>query len=197
MSISVSDLNNLLPSQPVDLGALAPSRPRFPRAGRYILQVPEGLTFEDTFSQTQAGYLAAEINPTIVGPSSEGYEVRYVKVSAKDYQQKDFRDPSKVTTTSQMAQLASACGITGTFPGEPDQQVNIILQTAGRQFEAVLDWKAYNKRTGVETLGMANFPTDDVGNPLPYIVDEDDKDPGGNAVRYRARIFVKRFISSR
>lgn len=193
--MDISSLNNLNPSEPVDLSAVAPKGPRFPRKGVYTLQLPETITLEDNFSETQSGNLAVEIDPVIVGPSSEGFQVRYVKASAKTYPTTDFKTKQKYTT-SQMAELAASAGI-HSFPGDPREQVEIICSLAGAQVRAQLDWRAKNKRTGEVIEGEENFPKNALGEPQPWIEDAEDQDPDGKNIRYRARIYVKRFYPSR
>ncbi|MCA1841476.1 MAG: hypothetical protein LC723_14340 [Actinobacteria bacterium] len=186
----ISSLGNIVSAEPVDLSGLVPAGPGFPRAGRYVLQVPEDLGFEGTFSTTKAGHLSAEINPVIVGPTGEGFKVRFVKMSAKTYERKG-------KSTSQIAEFLAACGVRGTLTGDPSQTVDAVLSTAGRRFEAQLDWRAWNKATQTETEGMENFPQDGAGNYLPYVLDETNLDENGKPTRIRANINVRYFVSAR
>jgi hypothetical protein len=190
MSFSISELGNLQHPEPVDLSELAPKGAPFPRKGRYTLRVPEVLDPDFTFGETKAGYLSATIDPTITGPSSEGYTVRYVKMSAKTYTQDE-------RVTSQMAQFLAACGDKRNLSGDPKEAVEAVLQQSGKEFPAILDWRAYNKRTGEATEGMDSFPPDGQGGYLPWVVDEADLDEKGRPRRIRANIIVKRFLPVR
>lgn len=187
---SIAELGALQHTEPVDLSELAPKGPAFPRKGRYTLRVPEELNPDFTFGATKAGYLSASIDPTIVGPTNEGYTVRYVKMSAKTFTQDE-------KLTSQMGQYLAACGDKRTLDGDPQTAVNAVLETAGKEFPAILDWRAYNKRTGEAVEGMENFPSDGQGGYLPWITDEQDLDEKGRPRRIRANIIVKRFLPVR
>lgn len=191
---SISELGNLQAAEPVDMSELAPKGPAFPRKGRYTLRVPE-LDPAFTFGSTQAGFLSATIDPTIVGPSNEGYQVRFVKLSAKTYREKVGEDGSR--TTSQIANFLASCGDKSTLSGDPEQAVEAVLGTQGKEFTAQLDWRAYNKRTGEATEGMENFPSDGQGGHLPWVLDEEDLDDKGRPKRIRANIFVRRFYAAR
>jgi hypothetical protein len=159
------------------------------------MRVPETLDPAFTFGSTQAGYLSATIDPTIVGPSNEGYTVRYVKLSAKTYNEKFGEDGTRVT--SQIANFLASTGDKRTLSGDPTQATAAILEAAGKECTALLDWRAYNKRTGEATEGMEKFPSDGQGGYLPWIVDEEDLDEKGRPKRIRANIFVKRFYAAR
>lgn len=152
--------------------------------------MPEDLTFEGTFSTTKAGHLSAEINPVIVGPESEGFKVRFVKLSAKTYERKG-------KSTSQIGEFLAACGVRGELSGDPNETVDAVLGVAGRRFEAQLDWRVWNKGTQTETSGMENFPQDGAGNYLPYILDNDNLDENGKPTRIRANIQVRYFVVAR
>ncbi len=192
---SISELGALMQAEPVDMSELAPKGPAFPRKGRYTLRVPETLDPDFTFGSTQAGYLKATIDPTIVGPSNEGYTVRFVRLSAKVYNEK-FGE-SGTRKTSQIANFLASTGDKSTLTGDPDQAVALVLGTAGKEFAAQLDWSAYNKRTGVSVEGMENFPSDGQGGHLPWILDEGDLDDKGKPKRIRANIYVRRFYAAR
>ena len=195
MSFSISELGSLREAEPVDMSELAPKGPAFPRKGRYTLRVPESLDPAFTFGSTQAGYLSATIDPTIVGPTNSGYTVRFVKLSAKTYNEKVGENGTRVT--SQIANFLASTGDKQTLSGDPEQAVAAVLETAGKEFTAQLDWRAYNKRTGEAVEGMENFPSDGQGGHLPWIVDEGDLDEKGRAKRIRANIIVKRFYAAR
>lgn len=199
MMASISELNNVAPTEPVDLGEIAPARkPRFPRQGIYTFRVPDNLDPAFTFGTTQAGYRSVEIDPTIVGPENAGYQVRFQKLSAKTFKETD-KNTGAVRTTSQVARFLAACGVQGTLATD-DDLINAVMSTQGKEFRAVLDWRAYNKRTGQEVEGMKNFPTFANGDPQPWIEDPDDlvestKNPGTMIPkRYSARAFISRYL---
>jgi hypothetical protein len=193
---SISDLGNLQPADPIDLTELAPKGPAFPRKGRYILRVPETLDPAFTFGSTKAGNLSATIDPTIVGPTNEGYTVRFVKMSAKVYNEKVYGS-EETRQTSQMAQFLAACGDKRALTGDPEQAVEAVLEQVGKEFPAALDWRAYNKRTGEAVEGMENFTPDGNGGYLPWVLDEGDLDDNGKPKRIRANITVRRFYPVR
>lgn len=194
---SISELS-VMPTEAVDLGEIAPQRkPRFPRKGIYTFKVPQ-LVPEFTFGTTQAGYRSVEINPTVVGPENSGYEVRYQKLSAKTFKETD-KNTKQVRTTSQVARYLAACGVTGTLATD-DDLISAVMSTEGSEFRGILDWRAYNKRTGEEVEGMDNFPKFPDGQPQPWIEDPEDmvestKNPGTMIPRrYPARAFIARYL---
>lgn len=196
MSFSISDLGNLQPSEPVDMSQLAPKGPSFPRKGKYTLQVNE-LAPEFTFGSTKAGYLSATIDPTIVGPTNEGYTIRFQKLSAKTFPETIDRESGKTRTTSQIARFLAACGDFRELPSEPAEVAEAVLAQSGRQFDALVDWRAYNKRTGKAVEGMENFPTNSYGEYTPWIEDSEDVDENGKPRRYRANLEVVRYLAKR
>lgn len=192
MSVNISALGNLVPVDNLDLDAYADvkDRPRFqlPKKGRYLVRAPE--SFPDTaFGTTKAGHLKAQIDPTIVGPTNEGFQLRFISISAKPYE----RSGGKV---SQFGDYLRACGRKGALPGDPQGLADAVAATAGQTFYVDIDWKAYNSTTGLEVRGMENFPTDDEGNPQSWIEDPNDIGDDGNPKRLRANLEIRRFISA-
>lgn len=192
MSVNISALGNLVAAEPLDLDTYndVKDRPRFqlPRKGRYMLRAPESFP-ETAFGTTKAGHLKAQIDPTIVGPTNEGFGLRFISISAKPYE----RSGGKV---SQFGDYLRSCGRKGALPGDPQTLADAIAATAGQTFYADIDWKAYNGVTGMEVRGMENFPTDDEGNPQSWIEDPNDVDADGNAKRLRANLEIRRYISA-
>src|SRR5882672_11464476 len=84
----LSALGNLNSAEPLDLPQYRDAQEfKLPKAGRYTVQAPD--TFPPTaFGKSQAGYLTAQVDPTIVGPTNEGYTIRFTRVSAKTWQDK-------------------------------------------------------------------------------------------------------------
>ena len=186
----ISALGQLQSSEPLDAETYAPVSSGFqlPRAGRYTVRAPESIP-DSAFGASKAGFLTAQVDPTIVGPSNEGFQLRYIKVSAKTYDRGN--DGKKA---SQMGDYLLACGQT-TIPGEPQQLADAVQATAGRTYEVVIDWRAHNQATGLTVKGMKNFPKDKDGNPQPFVEDKQDIDPTtGEPRRIWARLEVQKFI---
>ena len=196
MSIDISALGSLQPVQPLDL-SIIPEVPKkeftFPRAGRFIVRVPEAIT-EENFTPTAKGVLQARVDPTITGPSNEGYEIRYTRVSATVY-----TDPRTSLETSQVAQYLQAFGINEELTGEPQQAANLIASTAGQEAEVYADWVAEHRPSGYKLSGMKNFPSDGNGGFQSWIEHPDASvtDAKGDRLRLRANFVVKRWLPKR
>jgi hypothetical protein len=190
MSVNISELGNLQPIDPVELGDTyvdaKESTFQLPEAGEYVLEAPAEFP-QAAFGATQAGYLSAQIDPTVKGPKHEGYTVRFTKVSAKPFK----RDG---VTVSQAGDYLRACGYQGTLK-TPQDVANAIATTAGTTYRAMLDWRAYNKRTGFSLEGMHRFPKTADGKHQSWVEDPSEKDENGKPVRVRANVIVKRFIA--
>lgn len=186
--VDISQLGNLNSAEPLDLDLYTDSKevPSLPKAGRYIVRAPESFS-ETSFSATKAGFLSAQVDPTIVGPTNEGYQLRYIKVSAKPFE--------KSPGTSQLGLYLKATGLSGTIPGEPQAQADAVASTANRQYQIDVDWEARNPTTGLSVKGMNNFPANgSVDTRQPWVDDENDKDETGRAKRVWAHLSVKRFL---
>lgn len=161
-----------------------------PKAGRYTLRSPESFP-ATAFGKTQAGNLSVSIDPTIAGPTNEGTQIRYARVSAKVFD----RDGGKA---SQAGDYLKACGYSGEIPGDPQEIANLVEQTAGAQFEAILDWEATHRASGFKVKGMRNFPSDGNGGYQSWVnhPTETTMDDAGNKVplRLRANIVIARFL---
>lgn len=192
MSVNISALGNLVAAEPLDLDQYSEvkDKPKFqlPKKGRYLVRAPE--SFPDTaFGSTKAGHLKAQIDPTIVGPTNEGFQLRFVSISAKPYE----RSGGKV---SQFGDYLRACGRKGALPGDPQALADAVAATAGQTYYVDIDWKAYNSVTGMEVRGMENFPVDENGEPQSWIEDPQDLTDDGSPKRLRANLEVRRFISA-
>ena len=145
-----------------------------------------------TFGATQAGFLSAQIDPVVVGPSNEGYTFRYTKVSAKPFKRSGV-------TVSQMGDYLRAVGITQR-PQTPQEQADAVEATAGRIYQADLDWEAYCKGCKFTLKGMENFPTDESGKPSPWAKCPNCKQTGDDGkvtpVSLRANVRIDRFVSA-
>ncbi len=68
-----------------------------------------------------------------------------------------------------------------------------VEATAGTQFRAVLDWRAYHN-SGWSLEGMERFPKLPDGSYQSWVEVPGVKDEEGNPVRARANVIIKRFI---
>lgn len=184
----ISQLGNLNTAEPLNLDMYADVKTgaSLPPAGRYAVQAPPSFP-ATAFGRTNAGYLSAQVDPTIVGPSHEGYTIRFTKVSAKPFK----RSGKEV---SQLGDYLRATGIGGEVDGSPQAQADAVESTANQVYEVDIDWRAYNKQTQFVLEGMKNFPSDGKGGHLPWCVDPADKDEEGQPKRLRANLTVTRFI---
>lgn len=191
----ISALGNLAASETVNMddyklsGGLKP----FPKKGRYTLRVRESFPAE-AFGRTAAGALSISIDPTIATGPSEGFQLRYTRVSTKVY-------PRGNDKVSQFSDFLKACGQTGKVPSEPQEQADRAEQTANLTFDAYLDWRLYaaGEGDGGQPLiidGMENFPKDADGNPVPYVESKTRLDDEGNPVKLRAALQIKRFVAA-
>ena len=188
MSADISALGNLNSAEPLDFELYADAKAGFdlPKAGVYTLRAPDSFP-STSFGATNAGYLSAQIDPTIMGPTNEGFNIRFTKVSAKSFKRSGV-------TVSQLGDYLRACGRAGAIPGEPQAQADAVAETAGRVYQAELDWRAYNKNTGFQVEGMKNFPKLANGEHQSWIEDPQEKSEDGTPVRLRANLSVRRYL---
>lgn len=184
MSVNISALGNLAPSEPLDLDTYVDAKPfQLARAGVYQFRAP---TFSDaSFGATRAGNLSATLDPTIVGPTNEGVVVRFCKVSAKTFE----RSGKQV---SYAGDYLRACGIRGEVPADPQELANLIASTSGALWEGQLDWEA--GKGDFRVKGMRNFPKDASGEPQSWVEHPTLTDDNGAPLRLRANLVVTRFI---
>lgn len=186
MSSSIADLSNLATSTPIDLDKYPAARTfRLPPAGVYTLQAPE--SFPDTaFVPNAAGdAVVVTIDPTINDGEFSGFGLRYQKISTKPW-----GDPP----VSKVGQYLKAAGQTGTVTNV----VDAVRKTAGTQYRAKLDWRAYNSNSGLQLRGMNNFPQNPDGTYQSWVLDENDLDPETNKPRrVPARLEITRFYPAR
>jgi hypothetical protein len=172
----LSSLNGLLPAEPLDLDI-------YPDA---TVRAPESFP-STSFGATKAGFLSAQIDPTVVGPSNEGFTLKYAKVSAKPFKRGGM-------SVSQLGDYLRATGYPNKIGGDPQAQADAVETTANKIYTVELDWRAYNKNTGFTIKGMKNFPSDGNGGHQQYVLDPEDKDEQGNPVRVWARAEITRFV---
>lgn len=177
MSADISQLN-LTEADPVNFDTYeAPSSgPKAPpAAGTYQGTAPDKFEFE----AGKEGQLIVKMDPiTIVGPTSSGAQVRFTRVSAKKYSNRN---------ASPLGDYLKAQGISLSGNPSPQDLADAVEQTAGRPFTFDLDWEGYDKEAG-ETVyrSMDEFPDDGKGGKA-FIV----KTQSGSTIRANARI--KRF----
>lgn len=192
----LSHLGGLNPVEQLDLDSTYPearNEPKtsfsLPPAGVYTLRAPD--TFPAAaFSRTKANVLSVQIDPTIVGPTHEGYTVKFVKLSAKPWKDKSG------ATISQVGDYLRACGFKGILRSEQDI-ADAIESTAGRVYQAKLDWRAYNKRTGYAIEGMTKFPKNEDGTYQSWVIDpaevgvtEEVTNKDGQTTQRQLRVFA-------
>src|SRR5437870_2229165 len=112
----LSLLGGLQPIEQLDLdGSYAVAKEsqfHLPPKGVYTLRAPDSFPAA-AFSRTKGGSLQVQVDPTIVGPTNDGYTVRFVKVSAKVFD----RSGQKV---SQVGDYLKAVGFSGILRTEQD-----------------------------------------------------------------------------
>ena len=185
----ISGLGTLQTTEPLDLPQYKQTQEfRLPRKGRYILRSPESFP-ATAFGATREGYLSAQIDPTIVGPTNEGFKVRFTYLSAKQYRQSG-------QMVSQIGLYLKACGINSRVEGTPQEQADAIEKTAGSTFRADLDWVAENRATGFKLRGMENFPKLESGDYQSWVEDPNEKNEDGTSKRLRANLVVSRYVAA-
>lgn len=186
----ISSLGSLQSAEPLDLAVYKDASSGFtmPPKGRYTVRAPE--SFPPTaFGATKAGYLSAQIDPTIVGGPHDGFQLRYQKISAKVF--KRGGQPA-----SQFGDYFRAVGLkSGEVSGEPQQLANAVEATANRTYVIDLDWHGYDKTTGTPIDGMEAFPQNADGTYQPWIESATEKDEQGNPLKIRARAEITRFVT--
>ena len=192
----ISALGALRPVEPLNLANYAENKKsefRLPAKGRYTLRAPEAFP-STAFDRTSKGDLSVQIDPTIVGPTNEGFQLRFTRVSAKSFN----RGSDKASI---LGDYLKACGINGELKDE-QAFADAAESTANAIYQADLDWEAYHK-AGVDVKGMENFPKRADGSyesrvpvmnpdkPTEQLIDED-----GRPVYAYARLKIKRFVSA-
>lgn len=188
---SISELGELKPIEQLDLTddvyVDQKEYTSIPKAGRFTVRAPESFPAA-AFSRTRAGALSAQVDPQIVGPTNEGFTIRFAKVSAKPFKRNGV-------TVSQMGDYLRANGVKGKMTSEQDL-VDAVSQTANSIYEVEVDWRAYNKTSGFSLEGMERFPSDGNGGHQPWTTDPVEKDPEtGEPMRLRANLVITRYIA--
>lgn len=188
----ISTLSGLAPVEQLDFENYAVNQPRksfqLPKRGVYTLRAPESFPSE-AFGVSKAGALTIQIDPTIVGPSNEGYQLKFIKVSAKVYK----RNGQNV---SQLGDYLLACGVTGDFKS-PQDLADAAEATANLTYQAELDWRAYKDNGAVNIEGMTNFPKLEDGTYQGWVEHPSAKEERNGEqvpVRVYANLFIRNFI---
>ena len=161
---------------------------RLPAKGRYQVRAPEGFP-SAAFSRTKkTNALSVQIDPTIVGPTNEGFQIRYTRVSATPFKRDNV-------TVSQLGDYLRANGIAGVIKTEQDL-ADAVEATASRVYEVDIDWKAYSNKDGIEfkVEGMENFPKNADGTYQSWVTHPRAKDEEGNPLRVRANLVIDKFV---
>ena len=191
MSVNISALGNLNPVEPLDMDDYADQKERtpfqLPLAGRYVVRAPESFP-ETAFSATKNNDLSVQIDPTIVGPTNEGFNIRYQRVTAKTFD----RDGRKA---SFLGDYLRANGVAGRLPESTQAIVDLVASTAGRTYEVELDWEASHRATGFKLKGMGKFPTQADGTKQSWVEHPTEKSEDGSPLRLRANLTIRRFIA--
>src|SRR3990167_8007749 len=187
LSVQPTDTVDISTAYPVSTGR------RFPNKGWYTLRTTDTFT-EESFTPNKAGTaLTVQIDPTIMGPTNEGYQLKFSsgRISAKTYQRTDRS--GKAATVSGLSDFLKATGYMGVVPGEAQAQADLVEQQAGSTFEALLDWRAWDPSTQTEIKGMENFPSDGNGGRTPYVLSATETDDEGKPKRIWANLEIVRF----
>lgn len=204
---NLSHLGSLNPVEHLELGDKYPavkekSSFRLAPKGVYSLQAPP--EFPDTaFTRTKAGSLQITLDPTIVGPTNEGLLIKFQKVSSKVYDRSGQK-------ASQVGDYLISCGFRGRLQNE-QEIADAVEATASTVYQAKLDWRGYNKRTGWSLEGMEKFPKLADGTHQAWTIDpaEVGKDVNGQPIadnsgtpimnadgtpRFQARVYANLYI---
>lgn len=188
----LSHLGDLQPVEPLDLENYADQKEstfQLPRAGRYTVQAPSEFQSTDFSRTKKTKAISAQIDPTIVGPTNEGFQIRFVKVSATPFK----RDGQ---TVSQLGDYLRATGFSGQIKTEADL-ITAVEGTAGAVYTVDIDWRAYSNKGGTPFIveGMRNFPKDRNGEYQSWVNHPTEKDPEtGEPLKVRAQLVVDRYI---
>jgi hypothetical protein len=186
----LSQLGGLRPVEPVDLETYVPTRKakfQLPPRGTYTLQSPESFPAE-AFGRSKSGALSISIDPTIVGPTNDGFQIRYQKIYSTTWKDKSGR------TVSGIGNYLAAHGVKGVLADE-QALADAVEATAGRTYEAIIDWNA--RRNGFELKGMENFPKNEDGTYQSWVNHPDEKDEEGNPRRVFANLEIVYFIPAK
>jgi hypothetical protein len=186
----ISSLSGLNPVEPLDMDIYQDAtegRP-LPAEGQYVVRAPESFP-SAAFGATKAGFLSAQVDPTIVGPTNEGYTLRFTKVSSKTFKRGSV-------SVSQLGDYLRACGRRNQVGGDPQAQADAVEQTANVIYKVDTRWRAYCKVCGFVLEGMTKFPKDGNGGYTPFTTCPNCKDPEDSEkqLAIRANLTVNRYV---
>lgn len=187
----LSQLGNLQPIEPLTLDQYADNKEstfQLPRKGRYQVRAPESFP-ATAFSRTKkTKALSVQIDPTIVGPSNEGFQIKFTRVSATPFKRDGI-------TVSQLGDYLRAAGVGGTLKTEQDLG-EAVEQTANKVYEVDIDWRAYSNKGGQEfkVEGMESFPRNPDGTYQSWVKHPSEKDENGEPLRVRANLVIDRYV---
>ena len=188
----ISSLSNLQAGDPLDWEGYVDAKEAspLPKKGQYIVRSSE----KPVFGATQQGFLSAQVDPIIMGPTNEGYVVRFTRVSAKPFKR-------GAVTVSQAGDYLRAAG-SNARPRSAQEQADAIEAAAGATLKIDGDWEAFDKETGFRVKGMDKFPLNGNGGHAEWIdvPGTEVKDDNGTIVtptrQVRANFRVVRFVSA-
>jgi hypothetical protein len=183
----ISNLSNLQAGDPLDYDIYVDAKEAQapPPKGRYVVRATDQIAF----ASTQGGFLSAQVDPTVVGPSNEGFKFNFTKISAKPFKR-------GAATVSQLGDYLRAAGSTAR-PRTPQEQAEAVEATAGVTLQVDADWEAYCKGCKYTLKGMDRFPKLTNGGYDFYVSCPTCKDPvSEEPVRLRARAKVDRYVSA-
>lgn len=182
----IAALGELKAIEPLDLENYQDnqkSKFALPRKDTYTLQAPSKFVY----GRTTNGDLSVDVSSTVLGPTNEGFQLRFQKISSKPF--------ANQKSISQIGNYLRAFGIKQKFTTE-QELIDAIETTAGQNYLAVLDREANHYATGFKLRGEANFPKDANGEPQSWVEHPTEKDEKGEPLRLRANAFVAKYVPS-
>lgn len=184
----ISSLTGLQAGDPLDWEGYPESKEGvpLPPKGRYTVRAKERFDAGD-FGVSAKGSLSASVDPTIVGPTAAGHQLKYTRVYATPFKRQG-------KTVSQMGDYLVACGVTG-VANNPQAMADAIERTAGAIYQIDGDWEAYCKDCKFELKGEENFPSDGNGGHIPWTRCPNCS-KGEELKNIRANFKVDRYVSA-
>lgn len=195
--VSISDLGNLTPSQPLDFSKYPAPKAKsagftLAPAAEYTLRLITPVTNE-TLTKSQAGHLKFRFDAEIAEGPHAGQKVRFQTASASVWERDGVQQ-------SMLGNLVAAAG-GESFPGvgedgDPTPQVRAVEAIQGRTFKAYVTWLAKDRKYGSdrEIKGMKNFPLDANGQPQSFFEVPGQVDDKGRPARVWANLEISNYI---
>lgn len=184
----ISALGNQQPVEVLDLENYAVNRKStfsLPAKGRYTVQAPDAFPAESFSRSKNKGSLAVDISPTILGPTNEGFKLRFIKVYNSTWQ----RDGK---TVSGIGDYLAANGVKAVLKDE-QAIADAVESTAGRTYQVDIDWRA--QRSGLEVKGMESFPKNPDGTYQSWVSHPTEKAEDGSPKRVFANLEITNFVA--